>query len=264
MVQEKKTALITGATSGIGYELARLFARDGYQVVLVARDREALERVANELAREYTATTKVITKDLASPAAAEEIFSEVNRDKTNVDVLVNNAGFGLLGAFVRTDLKKELAMIQVHIASLTHLTKLFLKGMLERREGKILNVASTAAFQPGPLMAVYYASKAYVLSFSLALANEVRDSGITVSVLCPGPTRTAFLRRAGVKPSEMFDRIAMDAAAVAIAGYEGLMRGESVIVPGFMNKALAFTVRVAPRSWVTGMIRRIQERRLET
>jgi short-subunit dehydrogenase len=260
---EKKTALITGATSGIGYELAKLFAGDGYQLVLVARDEEDLKRVADELADEHKVSVKVIAKDLSLAGSAQDIFDEVQRDRVNIDVLVNNAGFGMLGPFVRTDLQKELAMTQVHMVSLTHLTKLCLKGMLERREGKVLNVASTAAFQPGPLMAVYYASKAYVLSFSEAIANELRGSGVTVSVLCPGPTRTAFMRRAGMKPSKVFNRIAMDAASVAAAGYEGLMRGETVIVPGFMNKVFAFTVRVAPRGWVSSIIRRIQERRLK-
>lgn len=263
MVHPKKTVLITGATSGIGYELAKLFARDGYHLVLVARDQQALERVAGEMARGYTAGAKLIAKDLSLPLSAEEIFTEVQRNGIIVDVLVNNAGFGMLGPFAQTDLERELAMMQVHMVSLTHLTKLCLKGMLERREGKILNVASTAAFQPGPLMAVYYASKSYVLSFSEALANEARGSGVTVSVLCPGPTRTAFLHRAGMNPSQMFDRMAMDAGSVAASAYKGLARGQTVIIPGFMNRVFAFTVRIAPRAWVTSVIRRIQEGRLE-
>jgi short-subunit dehydrogenase len=260
---ENKTALITGATSGIGYELAKLFARDGFQLVLVARDGETLERAANKLTADHGVSVKVIAKDLSLAGSAQDVFAEVQRDGMNIDVLVNNAGFGLLGRFAQTDLQRELAMMQLHMVSLTHLIKLCLKGMLQRREGKILNVASTSAFQPGPLMAVYYASKAYVLSLSEALADEVRGSGVTVSVLCPGPTRTAFLQRAGIRRSEMFDRISMDAATVAASGYQGLVRGQTLIIPGLINKVFALAVRVAPRAWVSSTIRRIQEKRLE-
>jgi short-subunit dehydrogenase len=230
---------------------------------LVARDRQALRKVADELSSEYKSSVKVMAEDLAMPAAPDNIFRELERDRIDVDVLVNNAGFGVLGPFAKTDLAAELAMLQVHMASLTHLTKLFLRKMLARGEGKILNVASTAAFQPGPHMAVYYATKAYVLSFSEALASELHGSGVTVSVLCPGTTRTAFQQRAGMRPSALLNRIAMSAAAVAAAGYKGLGRNQTVIVPGFANKLFAFTVRIAPRHLVTTIVRRIQGKRIQ-
>jgi short-subunit dehydrogenase len=262
--EKSKTVLITGASVGIGYELARVFAREGYALVLVSRDRNALQRVAEELGRDYKTVSKIISKDLAQPLAPGEIFEELEREGTEIDVLVNNAGFGVFGPFSDTDLEKELSMLQVHMMSLTHLTKLFLKKMTERGAGKILNVASTAAFQPGPMMAVYYATKAYQVSFSEALANELRGSGVVVSVLCPGPTRTEFQKRAGMRPSEFFNRIAMEAADVAEAGYRGLMRGRVVVIPGFMNRLLAFIVRFVPHGFTASVIRRVQHRRLQT
>ena len=260
----RKTVLITGASAGIGYELAKLFARGGYALVLVARDKGALRRVAEELSGQYKAAVKVIAKDLSLPAAPRDLYNELDRTGIAIDVLVNNAGFGVMGPFATTSIEKELAMMELHMISLTHLTKLFLKPMLARGAGKILNVASTAAFQPGPFMAVYYASKAYVLSFSAALASEVRGSGVTVSVLCPGPTRTEFQPRAGIPPSKLFNRLAVDATAVASAGYKGLERGQIVIIPGCANKMLALGVRVVPRAWVAAVIRRIQKGRLKT
>ena len=181
----KETALITGASSGIGLDLARLFAKDGHDVVLVARSEGKLREIAAELERDFGMTAHVIVADLAKPDAPQTLVAQLPVD---VDVLVNNAGFGVLGPFVETDLAKELEMIQVNVVALTHLTKLLLPPMVARRRGRVLNVASTAAFQPGPLMAVYYATKAYVLSFSEAIADELRDSGVTVTALCPGPT----------------------------------------------------------------------------
>jgi len=261
---ERRTVLITGASAGIGHELAKRFAAGGYALVLVARDESALKRVAEELAGQYKAAVKVIAKDLSLPAAVRDLYDELDRSGIAIDVLVNNAGFGVMGPFAATSVEKELTMLELHIVSLTYLTKLFLKPMLARARGKILNVASTAAFSPGPFMAVYYASKAYVLSFSEALASEVRGSGVTVSVLCPGPTRTEFHRRAGMPPSELFQRLAVDAAAVAAAGYEGLERGRIVIVPGFTNKMLALGVRLVPRAWIAAAIRWIQASRIKT
>jgi short-subunit dehydrogenase len=246
---------------GIGYELAKIFAREGYALVLVSRDRNALERVVAELGRDYKTVSKIIVKDLSLPSAPWEIFEELERDAIKVDVLVNNAGFGVFGPFSKTDLEKELSMLQVHMTSLTHLTKLFLKKMLERGGGKILNVASTAAFQPGPMMAVYYATKAYQVSLSEALASELRGSGVVVSVLCPGPTRTEFQKRAGMAPSKLFNRFAMDSADVAQAGYRGLMRGDARIIPGFVNRLLALIVRFVPSGFAAAAIRRIQAKR---
>src|SRR5581483_11195724 len=195
MNSNRKTALVTGASSGIGMEFARLLARDGYHVFLVARSEEPLKVMAREIG-----SATVLVADLASPDAPRHVFDSAGP----VDILINNAGFGLSGAFAETDLGRELEMIQVNIAALTALTKLFLKPMIERRSGRIVNVASTAAFQPGPLMAVYYATKAYVLSFSEAVADELRGSGVTVTALCPGPTATGFAERAGMTRSRLF------------------------------------------------------------
>jgi short-subunit dehydrogenase len=261
MPRSRSTALITGASGGIGYELAKLFARDGCGLVLVARDRAALEGVAAELTGAHGGPVKFIARDLSLPGTAVEIFDEIERASLHIDVLVNNAGFGVYGAFTETDVKAELDLLQVNIAALTQLTKLFLKQIRTEDEGRILNVASTAAFQPGPLMAVYYASKAYVLSFSEALANELRGSGVTVSALCPGPTRTGFRRRARMGVSRLFKRGVMDAATVAAVGYRGLMRGKTVIIPGLRNKLLAFSVRLAPRRLVPPIVRMLQARR---
>jgi hypothetical protein len=261
--ERSKTVLITGASVGIGYELAKFFAGEGYALVLVSRDRNALQRVAEELGRDYKTVSNIISKDLAQRSSPREIFEELEREAIEIDVLVNNAGFGVFGPFSETDLEKELAMLQVHMTSLTHLTKLFLKKMLDRGAGKILNVASTAAFQPGPMMAVYYATKAYQVSFSEALANELRGSGVTVSVLCPGPTRTEFQKRAGMRASKLFNRFAMDAADVADAGYRGLMRGDTVIIPGFVNRLVAFAVRFIPRGFAASAVRRIQAKRVK-
>jgi len=191
------TALITGATSGIGLELASLAAQDRHDLVLVARQRERLESVGRGLAEEYGVRVSVLPKDLSDPSTPPQIGRDLAARGIAVDVLVNNAGFGVYGLFAETEIDRELEMIQVNVVALTHLTKLILAGMLARRLGRILNVASTAAFQPGPLMAVYYATKAYVLSFSEALANETAGTGVTVTTLCPGPTPTGFAERAG-------------------------------------------------------------------
>jgi len=184
-----KTALITGASGGIGYELALLFARDQYDCVLVARSRDKLDELAARLESEFRVKTLVLAKDLSNPSTVDEIYEEVTAASLKVDALVNNAGFPVYGRFVETDLQAELEMLQVNVVALTALTKLFLRGMVERGAGHVLNLASTAAFVPGPLMAVYYASKAYVLSFSEALANELKGTGVAVTALAPGPTR---------------------------------------------------------------------------
>ncbi|NIM29252.1 MAG: SDR family NAD(P)-dependent oxidoreductase [Gammaproteobacteria bacterium] len=260
MESKLKHALITGASSGIGLELAKLFARSGHGLILVARERATLEHVGRELSRAHDIPVRVITKDLSHQGAADEIFDEISRASIHVDVLVNNAGFGIYSDFAESDLKTDLAMMQLNMVSLTHLTKLFLKKMLTRDEGKILNVASTAAFQPGPLMAVYYATKAYVLSFSEALAHELNDSGIAVSVLCPGPTASRFQQRAGMQGSRVFEWGVMDPGTVAAIGYRGLMKRTTVIVPGLVNRLLALSVRLAPRGLVPRLVRLILEK----
>jgi uncharacterized protein len=254
-----QTALITGASGGIGYELALLFARDGFDCILVARSQDKLKELAARLESEHRVKTLVITKDLSRPSAVDETYEEVTASM-QVDVLVNNAGFPVFGLFVETDLQVELEMLQVNVIALTALTKLFLRGMTERRSGRILNLASTAAFEPGPLMAVYYASKAYVLSFSEALANEVRGTGVTVTALCPGPTRTGFQKRGVMEDSRLVQGQIADARSVALAGYRGLMAGKTIVIPGFTNKLVPWIVRVSPRGVVTRVVRRMQDR----
>lgn len=245
--------MITGASGGIGLELARIFAEQGYALVLVARNRERLEEIAVEL---KPTPVQVLAKDLALVGAAEGIHREVPK----VDVLVNNAGYGVYGPFVKTPLDDELGMLQLNMTALVVLTKLYLPAMVAAKNGKILNVASTAAFQPGPLMALYYATKAFVLSFSEAIGNELEGTGVTVTALCPGPTATGFQARTKLEKSRLIKRMkVMDARTVAEAGYRGLMAGKPVVIPGLMNKLLAQSVRFSPRWMVTKIARMMQE-----
>ena len=258
---KRPVALVTGASSGIGLELARLLARGGNDLVLIARRRERLEEAAGELSR-LGADVTLLVKDLVEPDAAVEIAAELRSRSLDVEVLINNAGVGVFGPFAATSLEKELEMIQVNLITVTSLTKLLLPGMLARRLGRILNMASTAAFQPGPLMAVYYATKAYVLSFSEALANETAGSGVSVTALCPGPTLTQFQKAAGVEETRLFrGPLVMDARSVARAGYRGMNQGRRVVIPGLGNKVMAQAIRVTPRRLATAMTRWIQETR---
>lgn len=254
-------ALVTGASSGIGLELAKLFARDGHDLVLVARREAQLEELAEALTDRYDVQATVIAADLADPSAPAEIARRVAAAGLDVQFLVNNAGFGLAAEFARTDATTELQMIQVNVAALTHLTKLFLPGMVGEHHGAILNVASTAGFVPGPLMAVYYATKAYVISFSEALAEELRNSGVTVTVLCPGVTRTGFQERAGIdlEARQLQRGWVADAASVARAGYDGMRRGKRVVIPGVINKVMVAATRLAPRALLAKAVRRVQE-----
>lgn len=254
----KETALITGASSGLGYDFAKLMAKDNIDLILVARNKQKLEEDAIEL-KKHGVEVDVIVSDLSKPGAPDTVYAHVQTLGKKVDILVNNAGVGMFGKFVENDLEQEMDMLYLNINSLTHLTKLFLKGMSERGHGKILNVASTAAFQPGPLMAVYYASKAYVLSFSEAIENELKGSGVTVSALCPGPTKTNFADRADLGKSKLFDKGAMDSQAVAKIGYEGFMKGKSVIIPGGQNRLMANSVRLIPRKLATHIVRNVQK-----
>lgn len=252
------TALITGASSGIGLDLAHVFAADGHDVVLVARSEEKLRALAKELEAKHGITATVIVADLAKRDTPQQIFVVA----PPVDILVNNAGFGTSGMFAETSLGAELDMIEVNVAALTHLTKLFLPPMLERRRGRILNVASTASFQPGPLMAVYYATKAYVLSFSEAIAEELRGTGVTVTALCPGPTATGFQKTADLGSEALLKVMKpVSSMEVARAGYRGLMRGKRVVIPGMKNKLGVQSLRVSPRALVTRVVRALQERR---
>lgn len=256
-----QTALITGTSGGIGYELAKVFAQDHYNLVLVARSTDKLNQVAEELQGQFAVTVKTVALDLAASPAPKFLFDQLHREGIAVDVLVNNAAFGAFGEFAEMAEQEILGQIQLNVTALTHLTRLFLPAMLARRSGKIMNVASTAAFQPGPLMAVYYATKAYVLSFSEALANEVAGSGVVVSCLCPGPTDTGFQTRAGMESSRLFKKLRpMSAEAVARDGYRGLMAGRTVVISGMQNWLAAESVRFAPRKWVTAISRWVTEK----
>ena len=256
----QKTALITGASGGIGYELAKLFARDRYNLVLVARSEKKLGEIAQDFTATFGISVTILSKDLAIPTAPEEIFTELQQKSITVEVLVNNAGFATYGLFAETDLNTELQMMQVNMVALTHLTKFFLKDMVKQGEGKILNIASMAAFEPGPLMAVYYATKAYVLSFSEAIANELEGSGVTVTVLCPGPTESGFQKRADMEKSKLFSgQQIMDTQSVAEIGYRGLMENKTLVIAGVKNQFLAQLVRFMPRKLVTKLVRKMQE-----
>jgi uncharacterized protein len=237
-----------------------LFAADGFDCILIARSHDRLSELAARLESEYRVKSLVIAKDMGKPAAVDEIYEEVTAAGMSVDVLVNNAGFTLFGPFAETDLTTETEMLQVNVIALTALTKLFIKPMLERHAGRILNLASTAAFEPGPLMAVYYATKAYVLSFSEAIANELQGSGVTVTALCPGPTRTGFQKRGALEDSRLVQGRISDARSVALAGYRGLMAGKTIVIPGLRNKVVPWLVRVTPRRVMTRVVRRMQER----
>lgn len=240
----KKTALITGATSGLGYDFVKLFANDNYDLVLVARNKKILKKIEQAYSN---INVTIIPKDLSVSGAAKALFSELESKDIHIDVLVNNAGFGSLGKFEALDIHHQINMIQLNIVALTELTHYLLPKMKQRKSGRILNVASTAAFQPGPLMAVYYATKAYVLSFSEALVDELSDSPITVTTLCPGPTKTNFNSTANSKENKIFG-IIMDSEFVAKKGYKALMSGRRVSIPGVLNKLGAFGVKLIPRS----------------
>jgi short-subunit dehydrogenase len=261
-LKDKGLVVVTGASGGIGYELSKLFARDGYPLLLVARSADKLAAFAAEVTAAHRVPVANCALDLAAPDTPDRVLEAARREGRPTEALVNNAGFGGWGPFAEADLAGVLQMLQLNVVALTHLTRLFLPGMVQHNEGRVLNVASTAAFQPGPLMAVYYASKAYVLHFSEALAEELRKTNVRVTALCPGPTATGFEDRAGLGASKLFSsgRV-MDARAVAAAGYRGLMRGRRVVVPGLWNNLLVQANRFFPRRLVAGIVRRMQERR---
>jgi short-subunit dehydrogenase len=256
---DRKTALITGASFGIGMELARIFAREGYSLVLVARSGDKLRQLASELEKSHGTRSLILAVDLTEPGASAYVLDQTTRADIQVDVLVNNAGFGQYGYFAENDLEECLRQIQLNVTTLTHLTRLYLPAMVERKSGRILNVASTAAFQPGPLMAVYFATKAYVLHFSEALANELHGTDVTVTCLCPGPTATEFAKRANITDLLLLKFGSMDAHTVAEDGYRALMAGKPVVISGFKNWLVAQSVRFSPRRLVTGMVRKMQE-----
>lgn len=253
----KGTALVTGASSGIGLEIARALAKEGFSLVLVARRKAELEKLAKECG-----DARVLVADLTKSEAPEEIFAWCEKEKIVVDVLVNNAGFGANGKFHEIDAKREVEMVTVNCASLVHLTSLFVKPMLARKRGRILNVGSVAGFQPGPYMAVYYATKAFVNSFSEAISAEYSGTGITVTVLCPGPTISGFVDAAKMEGTTMFRVLSVaDSRSVAVAGVRGMLKGKTMVVPGLLNKVGVQSNRLAPRGLVRALTKRLNSRK---
>jgi uncharacterized protein len=257
--RQRETALITGASSGIGLDLAQLMAPQ-FDLIITARNQPGLEKIAQELQAAHGNHVHVVPADLTVPEAPQQIFSEMERRGLCVDILINNAGFGSYGLFAESDPKTSLDMVEVNIAALTALTRLALPDMIARKRGRIMNVASTAGFQPGPLMAVYYATKAYVIMFSEAIANELKGSGVSVTCFCPGATATNFAERAKMEESRLFKLGAMKSKDVALAGFKGMMAGKGLVIPGVLNKTIAMSVRFSPRKLVTTISRRLQEK----
>jgi short-subunit dehydrogenase len=260
---ENKYALITGATHGIGYELAKLFAEDGYNLIIVARTEESLQQRAVEFSQRYGVQVMPIAKDLFQPGAAFELYYEITSKNLQVDVLVNDAGQGQYGLFVESDIHRLLDIIQLNVVSLTTLTHLFLKDMVARNEGKILQLASIASQMPGPWQAVYHATKAYVLSFTEALINELKDTKVSMTALQPGATNTDFFNKAEMQESKILDSKLSDPAKVAKDGYEALMKGDAKIVSGFKNKAMVGMSNVMPETMVAEQMNKMQKPRDE-
>ena len=253
------TVLITGASNGIGMELARIFATHHTNVILVARNGDKLKQLANELMQKYAVEAYWFVADLSDMIQLENVYFQIQSLPLKVTYLVNNAGFGNWGDFSETDWKKEHQMIELNISALTYFTKIYAKEMRERKFGKILNLASMAAFQPGPLMAVYYATKAYVLSLSEAVNYELKGTGVTLTTLCPGPTDTGFVKVAALEDSKLFsDKKLPTAAEVALFGYNAMMKGKSVVVPGFMNRIMVLGSSLAPRSIAMSIVEKMQ------
>lgn len=248
-------ALVTGASRGLGLDLARQLATDGWPLVLTARTESDLDAAAAELRDRVP--VRIVVSDLSRASERDRLERALSEQGVRIGTLVNNAGFGSFGPFVEQRREGQLDMIRVNVEALTDLTHRFLPGMIEAGRGRILNVASTAGFQPGPLMAVYYATKAYALSFSEALAEEVRKHGVTVSCLCPGPTRTSFQEAAEMEGSRLLTFGLMESEEVAKQAYDGLRRRKRVVVPGFKNRVGTFFVRLLPRTVVTKVVKRI-------
>jgi uncharacterized protein len=264
-VMPGRIALVTGASSGIGRAVSRVLAQRGYNLVLVARRRERLLRLRSEICDTQNVRVCVADEDLCRPGAAEDLVGHVGSSEGAIDILVNSAGFGMVGEFARTDWDRERDIIELNVAVLTHLTKLVVQGMIERKQGRILNVASTAAFRPGPLNAVYAATKAYVLSFSEALSCELAHSGVSVTALCPGPTDTEFASVASLGSRE-WQALWKAASAMEVAefGVDAMMRGCKIAIPGFANRTFAALARAMPRSvvsWLAMRASRLHEKR---
>lgn len=244
---KKGYVLITGATSGIGYELMLLFAKDKHNLFLVSRNKEKLSLIKKDVEKKFSVDVEYLPIDLSLPESSKKVYEFAKRKNLNINILINNSGFGLGGEFVKLDIEKEEEMINLNILALTKLTYYFLQDMKKKNKGKILNVASLAGFLPIPYMNVYSATKSYVLSFSEALSFELQKTNITVSALCPGATRTNFAKVAMMDEGN-FNKFSMSAKKVALIGYNGLMKGKRVIIPGSSNKLGASAVRITPHS----------------
>lgn len=254
--------LITGASSGIGFELASVFAKNNHNLILVARSTEKLESLKKEIEKTYSVVAQVITADLSKPDAAEQLFIEVEKRNLKVNILVNNAGFGEHGLFISSKLARNEEMINLNILTLTKLTHLFLPEMIKHKHGKILNVASTAAFQPGPLMAVYYATKAFVLSFSEALYEELKGTGVSVSALCPGPTQSNFMAVANAADVPLLSSLSIPTSKeVAEYGYKALMNNKPVAIHGLFNNIVAKSAGITPRAITRKVVMKLQSKR---
>ena len=256
----KKYALITGGTSGIGYELAKLFAKDGYNLVIAARDENELENTSAELERNFGIDVVTFSKNLFDPENAFDLYNEIILKGIQIDVLVNDAGQGHYGEFVDTDIHRELSIIQLNISSVVVLTKLFLQDMVKRGEGKILNLSSIASKIPGPFQSVYHGTKAFVQSFTEAIRNEVKDSGVIITALLPGATDTDFFNKADMEESKIVQEGKLaDPAEVAKDGYDALMKGDDMIISGFKNKVQVAMGNVLPDSAVAEKVHKQQE-----
>jgi hypothetical protein len=256
----KNYALITGASGGIGWELAKLFAVNAHNLILVARNNDKLQELKTELIKTHAIDVVVISKDLSKQNAAIELYADIKKLNIQVDFLINNAGFGDYGFYPNTNFDKENQMLQLNIVSLTQLTKLFLPDMIKNKSGKILNVASVAGFMPGAFMTVYYASKAFVLSYTEGLAEELKGTGVSVTALCPGPTKTAFEENAALGESKLFKTMPVASAKdVAKYGYKAMMCNQTVAVQGIFNKLTVFSASIFPRIWVRKMVKMLQK-----
>ena len=249
-----KTAVVTGGASGIGLEFVKLLISDNYKVFVVDNSKKNLSELSSKLKLK---DIESIHQDLSKTDSPEKLYKILKKE--NIDVLINNAGFGTFGKFYKTDWKKEKDMINLHVLNTTYLTKLFLRDMIKKNEGKILNISSVAAFQPGPLMSLYYATKAYILHFTEAISNEVKDKNISISVLCPGQTKTNFQKNVSSKRNKINFNTASP-VKVAKYGYESLKKNVTISVPGFWNNLIVFLVRILPRSTSTSIVRYIQEK----
>jgi short-subunit dehydrogenase len=254
------TVLITGASRGIGYDLAKQFAPYSKRLVLISRNIKRLTEIRDHFEREFGVEVIIIARDLSLPHASQQIFNELNDKGIIVDVLVNNAGIGYYGFFHRESLDQISDMLQLNIVALTELTKLFLKGMVDRESGKILNISSLAAYTPGPFMAVYYASKAYVKSFSEAIADELKGTGVTVTAVCPGLTKTGFQKEIGnERPYLAVPALQASSEDVARFALKALIDGKEVAIPGILNSSLAMTTKIIPDRLKTRIVRKLQQ-----